>query len=267
MRRRVITRGILGIFTITITACDPTPDSRWVLLSEDSDGKPTFIDAESVRLDEDGVVIYARAMGDPLSADGVEFLQALDCVKLRWAFLTLDESSLDSIAATELLTEEWSLLALTPANRLLLDAVCEDFSPSRWIRILRKDTEEPGDLKEVWVDRQSIMGPFGDSVRTQLGNLGFSSEVRRSWTQWRDASPDSGYAMVQADVACDLGGVRYLENSRYSMEGERVSEAETTDLWFSMYPLSFEEEVFSTVCEMGRFFQSDPTPETSPGGG
>lgn len=267
MRARFFTRGLPWIFAIIIISCGPAPASHWVLLSEDSDGKPTFINTESIRLDQGGVAIYTRATGDSLAADRVEFLQALDCVNLRWAFLTLDESLLDSLAATSFSTQKWSLLALTPANRVLLDEVCQDFPPTRWIRVLREDTEEPGDLKEVWVDRVSIMGPRRDSVRTELEELGGSQEVFRSWTRWHDVSPDSGYLLVHADVACDRNVLRYLENSRYSKEGERVSQAETTDLWYPIFTLSFDEQVFGAVCDMGEFFQSELTPGTSPRGG
>lgn len=267
MRARFFNRGLPWIYAIIITSCGPAPTPHWVLLSEDSDGRPPFIDAESIRLDENGVAIYTRAEGDSLAADRVEFLQALDCVNLRWAFLTLDESLLDSLAATSLSSQEWSLLALTPTNRGLLDEVCQDFSPTRWIRVLREDTEEPGDLKEVWVDRESIMGPRRDSVRTELEDLGVSQEVFRSWTRWQDASPDSGHLMIHADAACDRHAMRYLESSRYSKEGEQVSQTEAGDLWYPIFLASFEEEVFGAVCDMGEFLKPELTPGTSPGGG
>jgi hypothetical protein len=267
MRPQFFIRGLSWIFLIIITACGPTPASKWVLLSEDSDGEPTSIDAESVRLGDDGVAIYARVVGDPVAANRVEFLQALDCINLRWAFLTLDEDMLDSLAATSFSTQEWSLLVLNPANQVLLDEVCQDFSPTRWIRVLREDTEEPGNLKEVWVDRESIMGPRRDAVRLELEDLGNSDEVFRSWTRWHDASPDSGYVTVQADVACDLNAIRYLENSRYSKDGELVSQAEPTDVWYPILQISFEAQVFGAVCDMGKFFKPEATPGTSPGGG
>jgi len=166
-----------------------------------------------------------------------------------------------------LFPEEWSLLALTPANRVLLDEVCEGYSPARWIRVLRKDSEEPGELKEVWVDRETMTGPSQDSVRTEFEDLGYSEKVFRSWSRWQDASPDSGFLMIQADVACDQGVLHYLENSRYSREGELVRQAETPDLWFPMYMYSFEGQVFNVVCEMGEFFEPKLTRGTSPGGG
>ena len=206
-------------------------------------------------------------MGDPSAADRVEILQGLDCVRLRWAFLGLDESQLDEIAEENLFPEDWSLLALTPANRVLLDEVCEGFSPARWIRVLRLDPEEPGDLKEVWVDRETLSGPSQDTVRTEIEGPGYSEEIFRSWSRWNDASPDSGYLMVQADASCDLRALRYLENSRYSMEGELVRQAERSDLWFPLFERSFEEQVFTVVCAMGEFFEPESTPGISPGPG
>lgn len=267
MRARLFFPALSWMYMILITACGPTPASNWVLLSEDSDGEPTFIDAESVRLGDDGVAVYTRAVGDLLAANRVEFLQGLDCVNLRWVFLTLDEDMLDSLAATSFSTQEWSLLVMNPANRVLLDEVCQDFSTARWVRVLREDTERPGDLKEVWVDRESILGPRREDVRFELEDMGDSDEVFRSWTRWHDASPDSGYVMIQADVACDLNAIRYRENSRYSKDGELVSQTEPTDVWYPIRPISFEAQVFGAVCDVGKFFQTEPTPGTSPGGG
>jgi len=102
MRVRIFSQRLLWIYAITITGCEPAPSSDWLLLSEDSEGKPTYIDAEGVHLRDEGVAVYRRVVGDPSAADRVEFVQALDCVNLRWAFLTLDESSLDSIAGMSL---------------------------------------------------------------------------------------------------------------------------------------------------------------------
>ena len=266
MRVRHFVQGLVWVHIVAMMACESTPSSDWVLLSEDSDGQPTYIDAESIRLGDDGVAVYRRLVGDTLATSQVDFLQALDCVNLRWAFLTLDETLLDSIARTTLETEEWSALALTPANRTLLDEVCSDYSPTRWIRVLRNDTEEAGELKEVWVDRESITGPHQDSVRTEMEDLGLSEDVFRSLSRWHDAVPDSGYLMIQAEVACDKGALRYLENSRYSPEGELLRETETPDLWFPMFRDSFEDQVFSVVCEMEDFFRSEPTPGTFPEG-
>jgi len=267
MRKRSPIQGLLWIYIITVAACEAAPSSDWVLLSEDSEGKPTFIDGESIRRKDEGVAVYRRVVGEPSAADRLEFVQALDCVNLRLAFFTLDESLLDSIAGMSLFPEEWELLPLTPANRVLLEEVCEGFSPARWIRVLRKDSKEPGELKEVWVDRETITGPSRDSVWTEIQDLGYSQEVLRSWSRWQDASPDSGYLEVQADVACDLGVVRYLESARYSTEGELIHPEETTDFWYNMFPSSFEIEVFGTVCRMADFFQPELTRGTSPGGG
>jgi hypothetical protein len=255
------------VSTLTVTGCEPAPASDWVLLSEDSEGQPTYIDVESIHLRDEGVAVYRRVVGDPTAADRLEYLQALDCVNLRWAFLTLDESALDSIAGMSLSPEEWSLLELTPANRALLDQVCQGHSPARWIRVLRKNAEAPGELKEVWVDRETITGPGQDSVWTEQEDLGFSEDVFRSWSRWVDASPDSGYLVIQADVACDLGAFRYLENTRYSNEGELILQGETPDFWLYMFRDSFGDQVFGVVCEMGDFFSPESTPGTSPGGG
>jgi hypothetical protein len=266
MRVRVVIQGLLLAAPLSLTACDSTPASDWVLLSEDSEGKPTYVDTESIRWREGGVAVYRRVVGEPFAADRVEFVQGLDCVNLRWAFFTLDESLLDSIAGSDLLPEEWSILALTPANRALIDELCQGFSPTRWVRVLNEDPEEPGDLEEVWVDRETLVGPFSDSVKTEMEEETHSEEVFRSWSRWYEASPDSGYLEIQAEVACDQGVLRYLESSRYSKEGELVSRTEPTDLWFYMYEASFERKVFTLVCDMGSFFQAEITPETSPEG-
>jgi hypothetical protein len=263
----IYTTCVTLVCTITVTGCELATASDWVLLSEDSEGQPTYIDAGSIHLRDQGVAVYKRVVGDPSAPDRVEFLQALDCVKLRWAFLTLDESVLDSIAGMSFSSEEWSLLELTPANQALLDQVCEGYPPARWIRVLRKNTDAPGELKEVWVDRETITGPAQDSVRTEVEDMGFSEDVFRSWSRWVDASPDSGYLMIQADVACDLGTFRYLESARYSNEGELILEGETPDFWLYMFRDSFGEQVFGVVCEMGDFFHPGSTPGTSPGGG
>jgi hypothetical protein len=145
--------------------------------------------------------------------------------------------------------------------------VCREFTPARWIRVLREDAENPGDLKEVWVDRESVLGPRHDSVWTEMGDLGVSAEVFRSRTRWHDFSPDSGYALVEADVACDREALRYLENARYSKEGALLRRADAEDIWFSMLKFSFEAQVFEVVCDMGSFFQPEPTPGTSPEAG
>jgi len=254
MRVRIFSQGLLWIYAITIIGCGPPPSSDWILISEDSLGKSTFINGESIRRRDNGVSVYRMVVGEPLSADGVEFVQGLDCVNLRWSILTLDEALLDSIAETNLYPEEWGLLAFAPANRALLEKVCDGFPPDRWIRVLEKDSNEPGELKEVWVDRETITGPSRDSVWTEFEDLGYSEEVFRSWTRWHDASPDNGFFEIQADVACDRGVLRYLENWKYSKEGELVHQAESVDLWFPMFQYSFEEQVFDVVCAMGEFF-------------
>jgi hypothetical protein len=266
MRVDLVIQRLLWICTISITACETAPSYDWVLLSEDSEGKPTFIDAADVRWVDEGVAIYRRAVGEPDAADRLEFVQALDCVNLRWAFLTLDESRLDSMADANLSPEEWSMVALNPANRALVDELCEGHSPARWLRVQKRDSDEPGDLKEVWVDRESITGPTRDSVWTETESVGYSEEVLRSWSRWLDASPDRGYLMIQADVACDLGFVRYLENSRYSWDGELVRQFETTDTWTLMFRGTPEREVFGAVCSVKEFF-GGLTPETSHEGG
>jgi hypothetical protein len=267
MSVRFVILGFLLGTALSVMACDPPPPSDWALLSEDSEGEPTYIDLESIRRKDGGVAVYRRVVGEPVAADRVEFVQGLDCVNLRWAFFTLDESLLDSIAGTTLYPEEWSVLAFTPASRVLLDEVCQGFSPARWIRVLKEEAEGPGDLKEVWVDRETLQGPSSDTVQTELAGGGYSEEIFRSWSRWDDASPDSGYTMVQADVSCDQGALRYLESSRYSKEGEILDQAETPELWLPLYEASFERQVFMLVCEMGRFFLDGLTAETSPEGG
>jgi hypothetical protein len=276
MRARLVIQGLFWFCLINITACEQAPSSDWVLLSEDSEGKPTFIDGESIRWSDGGIAVYTRAVGDPSAPDRVEFVQGLDCTNLRWAFFTLDESLLDSIAGATLFPEEWELLELNPANRVLVDTVCEGFPPTRWIRVLKENPEGPGDLRDVWVDRETLTGPIRDSVWTEMEDLGYSEEIVRSWSRWNDASPDSGYLLMEADVACDKGVLRYLENSRYSKEGELVSRADTTEFWYILFEASFEREVFSVVCRMQEFFPPEPgrpepggpelTPGTSPGG-
>jgi len=255
MRVRSVVQGILLASAVLMGACGPAPSSDWVLLSEDSEGKPTFINSESIRWRGEGLAVYRRVVGDPSAEDRVEFLQALDCVNLRWAFLTLDEGLLDSILGDSLQPEEWELLALTPANRVLLDTVCEAFPPARWIRVLNEGSEELGGLKDVWVDRETLDGPSRDSVWTEMEDLGYSDDVIRSWSRWNEVSPDSGYFMIQADVACDKSLLRYLENSRYTREGELDGEAANVDFWFLMSELSFEEQVYGAVCRMAKFFQ------------
>jgi len=272
MRVRVLFPGFIVSFAISILACEPAPSSEWVLLADDSDGKPTFIDVESIRRRDGGIAVYRRAVGEPTAPDRVEFVQGLDCTNLRWAFFTLDESALDSIAGLDLFPEEWEILALNPANRVLVDTVCEGYVPTRWIRVLKEKPENPGDLKDVWVDRETVLGPREDSVWTELEDMGRSNDIYRSWSRWYDTAPDSGYYLIQADVACDKGTLRYLENARYSKDGEMILRSETTDLWYLMSEVSFERQVFGAVCRMGDFFQEEPgqpevTPGTSPEGG
>jgi len=261
-------RGFPSVLALFAAACGPGSSPEWTLLSEDSEGKPTYVSPETIHLNEDGTAVYVRAVGAPGAPDRVEFLQGLDCVRLRWVFLSLDESLLDSVAGEHLDSQEWPLLALTPANRALLDEVCSGIPPTRWIRVLLEaGAEDPGELKEVWVDRETLGEPVRDSVWTEREDLGFADEVVRSWTRWEDAFPDSGYLMTQADVACDLGVLRYLENSRYSEDGTLVRRLETTELWYPMAQESFERKVYREVCAMPSFFQPPPTPGTSPGGG
>lgn len=254
MRVRLVIGGLLWICTITMTACETDRGSRWVLLSSDSDGSPTYIDAESIRLRDEGVAVYRRVVGDPSADDRIELVQGLDCVNLRWAFLSLDESLVDSFAEEALVTEEWSLLALTPANRVLLDEVCEGFSPSRWIRVLKENADEPGNLREVWVDLETLDGPGQDTVRFEIDDDVFSGEVFRVWSRWYPVSADGGYLMLHTAVSCDEAAYRYLENSRYSKEDELIGQSALPDFWLSVIPVSFEEEVYLRVCEMGRFF-------------
>lgn len=270
MRLRLVIKGLLFFCTIAMIACEPDRAPRWVLLSSDSDGRPTSIDAESIRMRDEGVAVYSRVVGEPSADDRIQLVQGLDCVNLRWAFLSLDESLLDSIAGEELAPEEWSLLELNPANRVLLDEVCEGFTPDRWIRVLKKNTDVLGDLREVWVDRETLNGPGQDTIHFEGQFEGefegendvVSGEVFHAWSRWYPVSPDSGYVMLHTAVACDQGAYRYFENSSYTREGGLIRQAETLDSWFSFFEGSFDLDVHSTICEMGRFFE----PELNSGG-
>ena len=263
----LLNRGLLWICTITIVACEPARSSDWVLLSEDSAGRSTYFDAGSIRLRDDGVAVLRRLTGEPSAVDRVDLVQDLDCVNLRWAYISLDETLLDSIAEASLPTEGWSLLALNPADRILMDHACEGSSPARWISVLRMEAMEPGDLKEAWIDRETLTGPHQDTVRTEMEDPALSMEIFRAWSRWDYASPDSGYAMVQTEVSCDKGALRYLENSRYSPGGELVRRTRRPELWYFIFSGSFEDRAFSAFCKMGRFFQPEPIRGISPGGG
>jgi len=259
MRGRFVIGGILCACTIALAACGADPASRWVLLSSDSDGHPTFIDAESIHLRDGGVAVYTRVVGDPSEDSRVQVVQGLDCENLRWALLSLDESLLDSIAEGELAPEEWPLLALNPANRALLGEVCEGFSPNRWIRVLKENSDEIGSLREVWVDLETLDGPEQDTVWFEGVDSVFSGEVFRAWTRWHPVSADSGYLMLHTAVSCDQSAVRYLDKSSYSREGDVISQVTTPEFWMSIIPESFEAMVYQTVCELGSFFDPEPT--------
>lgn len=259
MRVRLLIQRLLWTCMIPTLACESGSSSEWVLLSADSDGQPTFIDAASIRQRGEGVAVYRRVVGDPSAADRVELVQGLDCVNLRWAFLSLDESLLDSIAGAELSPDEWSLLALNPANRVLLGEVCQGYSPSRWIRVLEEGAENIGDLREVWVDRETLTGPNQDTVRTEFEDPGFSEEIFRARSRWDVFSPDSSYVMVEADVSCDRRAFLYLESTMYSGDGEVVDQGNLPDFWIPFLSKSFDERVYTLVCDLGRFFQSPIT--------